>query len=652
MMYLKTVEIKHFRCLEDLRVDLQQGLNVLVGRNNVGKTALLYAIRHALGPSAARGDSLWLDRDDFWRDEQNRETDLDVKLPEISVVLTFAGLDEAEQAFFYEIVDFDHADLQRSAAVVRFRASWHPDRQQAFIRRTGGAETLGATEVPSQILAALPVTFLPALRDAEACLAPGYRNRLALMLRASARRRGAATREAIESIFREANRHLEQNELITDARNSLSSTVSNLAGTDYTEPTIRAAELEFERILRTLQVQMTGGPVDGLDANGLGYNNLLYIAVVLEHLRAPADEERPLLLVEEPEAHLHPQLTRLLADFLSGQRGGGRPPQTLVSTHSPSLVASVPVESVHLMFRAPETLKVSCNSLARAGLSPKEARSVKRMMDVTRASMYFAKGVILVEGVCEALLIPTLAARHGLDLAAHHVAVIPICGVAFETFDKLLGPNMFGVPTAIVTDADPAVERRDGGTWRDDVPMADGEGFEVSGRTKALMLRFADRPNVRVLHSKVTLEFDLAEAGEVNAVCMATAWGDCFVGTPGTLTVTDVTKAGLSRRARALVVWRGVCRASSTASKAELAQNLAESLRDSDVWPTFEVPTYLASAIRHVMPAAVPVESPGIYGHSDAAALPAQTSQALVPVVPTALVTDSQAADIHAVADN
>ncbi|MBK6486172.1 MAG: hypothetical protein IPF98_04705 [Gemmatimonadetes bacterium] len=52
------------------------------------------------------------------------------------------------------------------------------------------------------------------------------------------------------------------------------------------------------------------------------------------------------------------------------------------------------------------------------------------------------------------------------------------------------------------------------------------------------------------------------------------------------------------------------------------------------------------------MPAAVPVESPGIYGHSDAAALPAQTSQALVPVVPTALVTDSQAADIHAVADN
>ena len=52
-MHLAHVEVRNFRCLRELRVDLQHGLNVLVGRNNVGKTSLLAAIRHTLGAGAA-----------------------------------------------------------------------------------------------------------------------------------------------------------------------------------------------------------------------------------------------------------------------------------------------------------------------------------------------------------------------------------------------------------------------------------------------------------------------------------------------------------------------------------------------------------------------------------------------------------------------
>src|SRR5205807_7916819 len=64
-MHLAHVEVRNFRCLRALRVDLQQGLNVLVRRNNVGKTSLLAAIRHALGASAGRGEALWLTEDVF-----------------------------------------------------------------------------------------------------------------------------------------------------------------------------------------------------------------------------------------------------------------------------------------------------------------------------------------------------------------------------------------------------------------------------------------------------------------------------------------------------------------------------------------------------------------------------------------------------------
>lgn len=55
--------------MKNMKVELRPGLNVLVGRNNVGKTNLLRAIRHAIGPSASRGDSLWLEEDDFYDEE-------------------------------------------------------------------------------------------------------------------------------------------------------------------------------------------------------------------------------------------------------------------------------------------------------------------------------------------------------------------------------------------------------------------------------------------------------------------------------------------------------------------------------------------------------------------------------------------------------
>ena len=69
-------------------------------------------------------------------------------------------------------------------------------------------------EVPSNLLASIPVTFLPALRYAEACLAPGQRNRLALLLRDLANRQGGNAEEEIKKIYADANSDLESHSMI------------------------------------------------------------------------------------------------------------------------------------------------------------------------------------------------------------------------------------------------------------------------------------------------------------------------------------------------------------------------------------------------------------------------------------------------------
>jgi putative ATP-dependent endonuclease of OLD family len=601
-MYLAQVDVKNFRCLRDLQVELRQGLNVLVGRNNVGKTSILAAIRHALGTGPSRGDPLWLTEDDFYRPAPGT-----TRATELSIALTFRGLTDDERTSFYEIVDFEHDDLANSPAVVRFHASWNEAKGRAVVRRTGGPAGPNAPDVPAEVLAALSVTFLPALRNAEEHLAPGPRSRLALMLRDIARRGGGESKATIEGIFGRANEQLEADELITGVHESLRKTTESLSGTDYAEPAIRASGIDFDRILRTLQVHVPGAPVEGLHANGLGYNNLLYMAVVLEHLRLPAADECQILMVEEPEAHLHPQLTSLLAEYLSSCNPAGSAPQTIVSTHSPTLVAAVPTDRVILFFTDPVSNQVRCNALARTGLTTREAGAVRRMMDVTRASMYFAKGLILVEGVCEALLVPVLARRLKIDLAKEHVAVVPVCGVAFETFKKLLQPHAFGIRTAIVTDADPPMEGDGNTRWQDVVPREHAGTFELSARTVKLVESFTGHPTVGVYHSKLTLEFDLAEAGDANAGDVATAWERCFDGTPRTLTRAMVAAEGMTRREKALAVWRGVCLACSAGSKAELAQHLTDMLAEDRGCPEFVIPDYLAAAIRHVVPVRVPL---------------------------------------------
>lgn len=590
-MYLSRVHIRGFRNLREVSLSLQPGLNAIVGRNNVGKTNLLAALRLCLGAASDRVGPFWLRADDFHRDSRTAEP-----VGEIRISVMFEQLDEHQVAQFFEIVDF----TDNSVAKVHFSARQLPTgRIQQD--RWGGPEEGERGPIPSEILAALPVTFLQALRDAEAGLTPGNRNRLASLLEDLSRRQGDSDKATIEEIFAQANDGLEKQALVSTTQSSLRSEVKKMAGSDYSEFSIRAVPPEFSRILRTLHILIEESPVTGLGRNGLGYNNLLYTATVLEHLRKAPSDEHGLLLIEEPEAHLHPQLTVLLGRYLESSTVE-RVPQAVVTTHSPSFVSNIKPSRVLVLFQSSGGY-TRCNSLAKLGLTEKEERQLQRMLDVTRSTLYFAKGLVLVEGISEALLLPELAHLIGLDLAALHISVLPICGVAFETFEKLFQEKGLDIPVALVTDADPPV--KSSGDWSTDDPEWDKEAsrFTRCERAKKLESLFLGRPCVRVAISQVTLEYDLAAAGSRNPEIMADAWASTFSGAPGTFNRAKLEEAGSELKTRALITWRGICRASHSGSKADFAQVLAERLhqaRTSGNPLSFAVPDYLKTALKFV----------------------------------------------------
>lgn len=465
-MFLSRVAVKNFRNLESLVVVLKSGLNVIVGENNAGKTNLLDALRVALGP-ASSGDIVRISEDDLFHDIAGKRSE------EVRIDLEFSGLTEDEQAEMIEILKYNASNPTESTASIHFEFLWSAKSKRFQLRRWGGEREDAETSVPEDVFQSLPVTLLNALRDATTSLAPGRQSRLGRLLANSATEQDQTQ---ITSIVKQANQSLENNELIKRVEGKISSTLKGAAGPTLSQdPVICSSEPQFERIVNNLRLGLRHskipeglwGNIEELRLNGLGYNNLLYIATVISELSVAEDATLPLLLVEEPEAHLHPQLQTLLADFLAEggtTSGGKRKVQTIITTHSPTIASHVDPAIIRVLHETPTGQRCIC--LDDCGLNKKESRQLSRMLDATRATLLFARGVVLVEGISEVLLVPVLARRIKIDLEQNGVSTIPVYGVDFATFGKLYGEGKLRTRVAILTDAlSHAAQEPQGETW-------------------------------------------------------------------------------------------------------------------------------------------------------------------------------------------
>jgi putative ATP-dependent endonuclease of the OLD family len=570
-MHVERLDIAGFRnCCDSVSFD--PALTLLLGENNAGKTNIVDALRLAL-ISETGTDRLRPQLSDFARGADGGRVS-----EEFAITAVLAGLSVKEQGHLSLALAPKSEGYGK--ARIGVRATVGPDGDVSWFRFGGDHDS---PDVEQRALNAVHHTYLPPLRDAGSDLQPGRSNRLARLLYAVTPQQ--EDRDRLVKLADDANKELAKDKKVRRAVELVQGVLDEMTLEKHRQQSdIAFADAEFAALVRQLLARLGETRARDLAESGLGYQNLLYMAVLLAHLGETDATRVPLrvLLVEEPEAHLHPQLQDLLLRFLQEPDQKATTRQVIVTSNSPQFAAAAELNRLVVVTRARGAAKAAAHAVRDVEMTDAERAHVRRFLDVTKAALFFARGVILVEGVSEQLLLPHLARLAGRNLADSGVTVINVGGVAFSHFARLFGDGALPIPCSIISDgdADPTV------------PDVDNPSLEQNQRGKNL--RGLRGGNVDVFLADVTLEWDLARAQPRDPLLTDTMTLVHPLSGPRVAAMTQLSATAWATEFR-----------SKLTEKAVFAQELAAAL-DADLKKTLVVPDYLKRAIEHATTPATP----------------------------------------------
>lgn len=513
-MYLARVQAENFRIFGESSADgapgaaldfvLEPGLTVVVGENDGGKSAVIDAIRLCL-PSSA--DFTRVTLDDF-------HCGLAGVADQLKLTCTFEGLTDDEIGAFGEYATSPKDGESCLKIVLR------ADRTDPKGRnRIATTVTVGDVAVQGEVRELLRATYLRPLRDAQAEMGSGRNSRLSQILanfpnmeaeKDSDFDATTGKAETLVGIMQRAEHHIDNNRLVNQAREEINTNFLSkfVIGDDSLTSRIGiASSASLQRILERLE--LTFAPVAGTTEatrHGLGYDNALFMAAEL--LLLGARDASPLLLIEEPEAHMHPQLQTRVVDLLSEHAKRDSPVQIIVTTHSPHVASSVPVGQLIMLARG----RTYALRPDQTGLDASDYAFLSRFLDVTKANLFFARAVAVVEGDAEVQLLPALAKALGHSFSRSGASIVNVGHVGLFRYSRIFQRKdgvVMPVRVACITDMDLAPDGTD-----DEMRGSLKKWSELNETQRAARIakkRGRDGGSVKTFVSdRWTLEYDLA----------------------------------------------------------------------------------------------------------------------------------------------
>lgn len=445
-MIISELKIYNFRRFKSvggapgLKISFHKGLNALIGENDSGKTAVIDALKLVLLTQS--NEYIRPVDEDFYK-----STDDDICSEfKIDCTITEFNQNEAKNFIEYLMIKKD-GDKVEYMLELHYRA-WKEGHKIFQELRVGDVDD--GISIDGKARELLKAVYLKPLRDAEREMSSGRSSRISQILLNHPVFKDKKEHIVLD-IFQDANKRIEDyftedaegKHILQTIRDNLES--FNDKG-QASNAELKTSDIQLKAILESLSLNAP-------EINpGLGELNLLFIAAELLLLKDDTDGGLKLALIEELEAHLHPQAQLRLISYLQNEYNENDV-QIIISTHSPILASKINLKKLILIkdgfgYDLAE---------GKTGLQKGDYLFLQRFLDSTKANLFFAKGIIMVEGDAENILIPVIADILGYPLEKYGVSIVNVGSTAFLRYSGIMvrkDGNTIEIPVSVITDCD------------------------------------------------------------------------------------------------------------------------------------------------------------------------------------------------------
>ena len=486
-MYINSIKIKNYRNYENFYMKFKEGLNVIIGANNSGKTNLLHAINLL--------KDLNIEIDDFNKDDliKRFRNDYRKEAPAIEIE--------------YEIIHEIDEDDENDESIIKLLPFLGLDRIND-IRNSQEDKSKYMIVANVKIRYELDKKYLKDYCDLIKDISDfnEYLNCLELMQKhydwkiCNGIDDSSIDKKSIQEIFKidfiEAERNT--NDVYYETKNEINKyikkeenmkKVKDLANTvsGKMEDAVKDVLERINRVVNedekneiglkdgNVSIQQTikynpdissGYQINVKDTNskyiiplthnGVGYNNLINIYMLLKLVELIPGQDFRILCLEEPEAHLHPAMQYKLFKYIKKINDENKLNQQIfVTTHSSNITSVAGIENMYII-DYDRKLNQVVNSNVSDQLKNKDdsRRHIMKFLDVTKSDMLFAKKIIFVEGLAEKLLLPKFMEKEGYPYETEHISIIDIGGKHFKYFIDLYVDGKINKKILCITDKD------------------------------------------------------------------------------------------------------------------------------------------------------------------------------------------------------